>query len=70
MNLNTTYLYFEEGKETKDRGVTGRAFTVTKITSRFIDIVWLDTFEEDFLLYDEINRCVTECSSSIPAAEN
>ena len=54
----TTYLYFHDGKETAMTGITGRAFQMTKKTSKYIELFWLDTLEDDVMPRADVNNNV------------
>lgn len=55
----TTYLYYEDGKESELLGFTGRPFHVTKRNTNHVEIFWFDTLEDDIMPRTDINRCVT-----------
>jgi hypothetical protein len=59
MLFSTTYLYYEDGKESEVLGTSGRPFQVTKRYPGYVDIFWLDTLEDDIMPRIDINRCVT-----------
>lgn len=58
MLFSTTYLYFEDGKETALIGIKGRAFQITQKTPRHVELFWLDTLQDDFMMRDDINKKV------------
>lgn len=59
MLFATTYLYYEDGKESEVLGFEGRPFHVTRKLPGHVEIFWLDTLEDDVMPRIDINRCVT-----------